>query len=272
MTEAGESFVLPATEPLSVRGIVGSAFRLVSRNRREAMLPLAAVQVPVSIATAVATAVLYLTVFRDDPVQATDKLIEDGGGPLLAFIILTAIEGLFAQVARAATVVSIAGVALAKPKSLSAALDPAFTRMGGLLVLVAVVAAGAGLALISVVGLIFLPYIALRLALSVETYMLEGLGPTAALRRSWELMRGNVLRFLGVILLAFLVLLGPLASLSILGAFVGGGRTARVIEIAFLTVAQGILVIPLIAFLTATTTLYYLTIKARRDAQASPRI
>ena len=95
--------------------------------------------------------------------------------------------------------------------------------------------------------------------------MLEGISPWGAIKRSWALTRGNVLRLLGIILLSALAVAGPLLVISGLGAIIGGGRSVRVLETGLYIFAQGVFVVPLVAFLTATTTLYYLTIRVTHD-------
>ena len=253
-----------------VRATVARALALVRQHPREALLPLAVIQLPVTLATAALTIVLYLTAFKNEPVETMQGALSGGASaPLFVFAVTAAVEGLFAQVARAASIVSIAAVARGRPLPLTSALDPAFTRMGALLVLVLIIAVGFGLAFVTIVGLVLLPYVATRVALCFEAMVLEGIGPWAAIRRSWSLTRGNVLRLLGVILLSVLVVLIPLVLISALGTAIGGGRTTRVVLTGLYTFVQGGLAIPLAGFLTATTTLYYLTIGAPSDDRRS---
>ena len=249
-----------------IRNTVATAMRLVWRQPRQTMLPLAVIEVPVTLAVALLTVTLYLTAFKDQPVEAMQDAVTAGAGaPLFLFLATTAGQALFAQVARGAAILSIAGVINHRPLPLTGALDPAFTRMGALLALALIVGAGIVLAFISIVGLVLLPYVAVRVAICFEAMMLEGISPWAAIKRSWVLTSGNVLRLLAIILLSALVIVGPLLVISILGAIIGGGRTARVLETGVYIFAQGVLVVPLVAFLTATTTVYYLTIKANQD-------
>jgi len=44
---------------------------------------------------------------------------------------------------------------------------------------------------------------------------------------------------------------------------VGGGRDTVVIATAAVTIAQGVLVVPILVFLTAVTTVFYLNLKER---------
>lgn len=258
--------VAPTRPQPGVRRTVGDAVRIVWRQPRATLLPLLAIELPVALVVALLTVVLYLTAFEDEPVEAMQDAVAGGAGaPLFLFLATTAAQALFAQVARGAAIISIAAAARGKPVSLTAALDPAFTRMGALLALVLIIGAGVALAFVSIVGLVILPYLAVRVALCFEAMMLEGIGPWAAVRRSWALTRGNTLRLFGVVLLSAAVIALPLMAVSALGAAIGGSHTARVVETGAYIVAQGLFVTPLVAFLTATTTLYYLTIRAAQD-------
>ncbi|MCC6380970.1 MAG: hypothetical protein IT304_00600 [Dehalococcoidia bacterium] len=237
---------------------------------RATLLPLVAIQLPVTLISSLVTVALYFSVFRDEPFESVNDVLAGGAsGPLFALILLTAFEGLFAQVARAATIVAVASALEGRPKQLTESLDPAFTRMGGLLVVAVLLAASVvGLAL-TLVGLVLLPYLAARLGLVFEAYMLDGLGPGRAIGRSWRVMRGNVLRFLTAVLLFLLVAAGPLVLISLLGSVDFGGRDTRVLTSAAIGLAQGVLLIPLLAFLTAITTAFYLQARARHDGRTT---
>lgn len=232
---------------------------MVKDHPRESMLPLFVIQAPAAAITGLITAILYFTIFKDRDFNAAT------GGPLLALLLLSAFEGLFAQVARAGTIVSIAGVATGNPKSLAQSLDPAFTRMGQLLFLVVILAAGFFSVLFTIIGIVLLPYLVLRAALSFEAFMLEDLGPWAAVRRAWTLTSGNVLRLLALVFLTFLAVIGPLAVVQSLSLISGGGRTTDIILGSVLTFVQGVLLIPFVAFLTASTTLFYLNLVGRNS-------
>ncbi|MCZ7578403.1 MAG: hypothetical protein M5U18_15640 [Dehalococcoidia bacterium] len=111
-----------------------------------------------------------------------------------------------------------------------------------------------------------LPYLALRLALSFEAFMLEELGPLQALRRSWNLMRGHMLRMLVVVLITAAILFGPFLVISLIGEGVRGGRNTQVILGAMYSLVQGVLLIPIVAFITATTTVFYLNLREHEGA------
>ena len=244
---------------LSAVALFKQSLRVVFDHPREAMLPLAVVQVPVSALTSIVSTVWFLTAFKDQDVDSTT------GGPLLLFLLLTTAEALFAQVARAGTIVSIAGVVTGQRKTLTQSLDPAFTRMGHLILLVLILAAGFFGLVFTIVGLVVLPYLALRVAISFETFILEDLSPGAAIRRAWTLTRGNTLRLLGLVLLTFVAVIGPIALLQVLALVHADGRTLDVVLAGAVTFIQGVLLIPFVAFLTASTTLFYLNLVGQNN-------
>lgn len=260
----------PDAPGVGVFAAVREALNLIRTSPRQTVLPMLAIEVPVAVISAIATAVLYFTAFRHESVYDTTGVINSGtGGQLFALLVIAAFEVLFAQVARGATIVGVARARDGEHPPLVELLDPAFTRMGGLFA-VAIISTGI-LALgiitsVTVVGAVIALFIFIRWAVAFEAYMLEELRVFPALRRSWTLMRGNMLRYIGVLLVSFALILVPFVAISLLQLAVVGGRTVQIMATAAITIGQGILVVPLLAFLSAVTTVYYFRIKERADA------
>ncbi|HMS57665.1 MAG TPA: hypothetical protein PKA49_02330 [Tepidiformaceae bacterium] len=259
---------------------VRDAFHLVRRNPRETMLPLFAVELPVVIVVTALTTLLYFTAFKDEPFYIADDLFTEGSaGAVFAFLALTAVSALFSQVARAATIVSVAALIGGKRLPLSQALDPAFTRMGGLLTLAFLMFAGAVVLGVTVVGIVVLPILALRLGLTVEAFMLDGGNPFQALRRCWAvmgpgrnragalsgIMTPTMLRLLAVFLVIVLLVAVPVLAVNATGELARGSRTAQIWLSGLLTVLQTILLLPVFAWVSATMTSFYLQARQRAD-------
>lgn len=250
----------PAQIP--VRATVAEAWRLLLSEPRRILLPSLVITVPVAFLVSIGTIVAYLTFFEDEPLVLLNEITRETAGALAFMLVAAAaIEVLFGQVARGATVMAVAGVATGKPRSLSESLDPAFTRMGAIIAQAIVLAAVGGALIFSIVGIVIFPYVAARFGLSTESLLLENRSPTSALAASWSLMRGRVIRLLGTAFLAALICLGPFVVVSLLGLAVTGDRTQQVITGGFVAVAQALLLVPVIAFLTTVTTLFYLKAK-----------
>ncbi len=255
---------------ISVRGTVNEAVRLVWRQPRRVVLPLMAVEIPVAVILAIIASVLFLTAFKDEPFVLFSDINGDvAPGLVFMLIALAAVTSLFGQVSRAATVVAVAGVARGKPKSLSESLDPAFTRMGGLLVQAVLLAGMLVVLVISLVGIIVVPFILARLGVATEVMVLEEKKPLEAFSRSWRMTQGSVLKFLAGIVLTALVVLGPAVMASFLQLAVTGSRTQQVILFGVTSVAQAILLAPALALVTTFTTLFYLKLKAREDGRST---
>lgn len=261
------------TPPVPVKGTVAQAWRLLRSHPRQTLLPMFAVQAPVAVITAVVTLVLYFTAFRDEPVRTPSELLDAGvSGPLFAFLALSAFQALFSQVARGATIVGVAAASRGRDEPLAQLLDPAFTHMGGLLILAIIpIAMLLGLAA-TVVGLVIAPYLLLRLGLAVEAYMLDGVTPMRSFGQSWRRLSGSMWRFLATMLVAVAVIGLPLVLASSLGSIAAGGRDAQVVVLAVATFIQDLLVVPLLAFFTAVTAVFYLELKARQDGRFTARI
>ncbi|GII75379.1 hypothetical protein Sru01_03610 [Sphaerisporangium rufum] len=119
----------------------------------------------------------------------------------------------------------------------------------------ALVAAGAGTGVVVAValllGLAYLAYalfVTTRLALAAPAVVLEGLGVTAAMRRSWRLVGGGFWRVLGILVLTQLltstlgaILSVPVTIVSMVVVFTGGGSVAATVITAVLFAVGGIL-------------------------------
>lgn len=257
----------PRVPGIPVMATLKEAWALVRAHPRTILLPMAAITVPLAFIIAAVNAGLFLSVWSDDEVVSIATMTAETRRPVMfGLIVLVAAEVLFAQVARAATIVALAGVIRGREPVLAEALDPAFTRLGGLLALIVIIAIIFGVTLVTVIGILALPYLMLRLGLAFDTYMIEGLGPWQALARSWALMRGNMLRMLALIVLGVLCVMPVVLALSTIEAVIGGSRTAQLLLVAAFSVVQSAVLVPVVAFLTACTTLYYFKTRARYDA------
>lgn len=260
--------VAPAGRPtVSIRETLLQTRQTIVERAGQTLSPMFAVQMPVAVISAIAIVFVYLAVFPDEPVRPLSEMVSDGSrGLLFALVTTEAFQLLFALVARGATVVAFAAAANGKHMSLSEALDPAFTRLGGLLLLAFTLAAVVIAGVFSIIGIFFLPYLLIRWGLAVECYMLEGQSAFGSLRRSWQLTSGVTLRLLGLLLAAIALMILPLLAILALGLVVGGGRTAEVLLAGGIGIVQSALEIPLMVYLSGVTTLFYLKVKVRNDA------
>ncbi len=246
-----------------------AALALMRDHPRETMAPLALTQGPVAAVTVLAGIALYATAFAGEPYPDGGLAGASGGAPLAALVTLQAAAAVLGLVGAGATIVSVAALAKGRPIGLREAFDPAFTRLGRLIALAAILlVAGVLLAALmtlqaaaAVVGLAALPFLLPRVAVAFQALMLEDAGPLEALRRSWRLTHGHMLRLLGILIAAIVIL----AAIAFLAPTVPGpeeaGRGARMAIDAAIQALQTGLFIPAGAFAHGAVTLYYLRIR-----------
>ena len=240
---------------------LSAAAALMRDHPRETMLPLLAMQAPLVLGTILLTVVLYNTVFAGEVYPQNGITGADEGGQLVALVVVAALAVVLGLVGQGATIVSVAAMALGRPLTLTQALDPSFTRLGGLIALTVIFVVVAGLLALTIVGLAVIPFLIGRFGIAYQVYLLEEVGVIEALSRSWRTMQGNMLRLLGIILVGFalLILIGLLVPVS--PGPESMNRGARMLIDALLQILQGAIAIPLAAFAHAAVTLYYLRIR-----------
>lgn len=268
MTTGPAPQAAPALPPApGIFDTISDTFELLRRHPRATMLPFAVISVPVGVVAAAASALLFLTRFKDEPYTRSAFEGEIAQGPLFALVVILVVSSLFAVVGHAASIVAVASAARGEPLPLAQALDPAFTRMGGLVLLSLILILGSGALAFTLVGLLILPYLLLRFGLAFQAYMLDEATPFQALAASWRLMSGHMLRLLGLILIVGLGVGVYVAIISFSPLGEDAPRNARIATDAVLDSVRAALVVPAAVFYQATLTLYYLKVRARYNAK-----
>lgn len=265
MTSGSEQQLSQQPDKPGVGETLSAAAALMRDHPRETMLPLLAVQGPLVIGTIVLTIVLYNSVFLDEVYPRGGITgASEGGAQVFALVVVVAIAVVLGLIGQGATIVSVAAVALGRPFSLTEALDPAFTRLGGLIALTIIFAVVGGLLALTIVGLAVIPFLVARFGIAYQVYLLEETGPVEALTRSWRTMHGNMLRLLGIVVIGFVlvVLIGLLVPVS--PGPESMSRGGRMAIDALIQILQGGVAIPLTAFAHAAVTLYYLRIREEK--------
>ena len=245
------------------------ALGVLRRNPRETLLPVAVTQLPFAVLTAVAFFYLFNSRYPAAEYDSFNWLNSAPNGIRLTMVLLGGAQSLFSLVGAAATMVAVTAVLKGKPISLANSLDPAFTRMGGLLLIGAIFYA---MLLATVFGIIVLLYFLIRFGLALQVYIIEGTSVTDSFRRSWRLLRGRMLAFAGVLLavipFAVILLFVTTFALSIVVAPFGtdSGRTTDLALQSVAILMVGILLVPIAAYVAISTTLFYLNAKEQADA------
>jgi len=235
------------------------AYRLLRERPRQSLAPYAAVMVPLSVATAVVSTALYLTVFRNEKYPPGFNEVD---AVLFVTLCVFAVSFVFSSVGHGAAIVGTTAAYRGQPKRIAEILDPAFTRLGALLSIAIILGALLfGLA-ITLVGLPIAAFLGVRLSLAVQVMMLEERSPLGAIGETWRLTSGHALRLLGLLGLLILVALPLALLLSVVpAAWEGEGRTARILLDGMTDLAIGLASIPLGAYFGAATTVYYLKLR-----------
>jgi hypothetical protein len=253
------------------------SLRLIRRHPRTTLLPLLVTQLPLSVVGAAAWAILLGRLFPEAPVDSATKIASDAPpGLVFSLVAMGWAYGLFTLVGLTATVVAVNALATGKRIRLADALDPAFTRMGSLLaigaVLYGLVTIGAVLA-VTVVGSVGAAYLLLRFGLAFHAMVLEGSSPNRSLRRSWALLRGQTARFLGYLLTVVPVGIAcaaistfafALLSMPFVPSNPGRAATIAIDSCGF--VVLGLAFVPTGAYLVTITTLFYINLRSREHA------
>lgn len=284
----------------AVGELLDSAFTLYRRNFRLLVAITAVVQVPLAVVnylvyqlTGYASAATRLAQLNTRG-PLTEQQLADLRSPLITLIgvalALVLVQALLVQpVATAAMTRAVGDVYLDKPASLAAVYAAVGRRIGpvvgvaallllagvGLVVAVGVLTIGAvlllgqaGAALLIVIlpaALFVMVVVYTRWLFAAPIVILEPLGPVAALRRSWALVRGSTGRVFGITILVGLIT-------GILGAAVGavlsvatgvGDENLRLILTQLATLLVSVLIQP-ISFIVVV--LLYYDLRIRREA------
>ena len=266
----------PGSEPLRVGEVLRESRELLRHNAKAIMLPMAVVQLPLAVIGAVVPWALYATVYSEQlhPFDA-QSLAEGPRGLLFAVVLIAWVWIMFLALGVNSTIIGVRDARKGVRKPLTELLDPSFTHLGGLLVL-ALGTAGLWFAVlattITVLAPLVLAFAALRLALAFHSFALNEARPRAAMGESWNMMRGNVLRLLSLLLgtlpaIALVLVAGSVALVvvSIPFAIIGDGRGPTLAANAVGTLLLAVLLIPVFCYLTTATTLFYLKLTERRN-------
>lgn len=260
-----------AAAELTLEGpIWRQSYQLLTTFRKPLLLPLLVTQLPATILASAAYFTLLWRVFPEVDYQGVPQLDEEPRNYMLSLFIINGAFWLFTLVGIAGTIVATRAASEGESLPLSAALDPGFTRLGGLLVLGAVFL---GLTLATLVGVIVLLYVLWRFGLAIHQYILGESGVYGSLGRSWLLLRGRMLRFAGVLLS-----LVPLSLVVVAAGLMVGGllilpfaafEPTRLTELAASSIGAtvvGVFAVPVSAYIAVATTLFYINVRAEIDA------
>lgn len=247
----------PALPPRGVGELIGAALDLYRRNAVPLLTIVALVVIPLAILGAVITALV-------EPEPGEEVSIAMVLATILVGVVIAVITNAILQ---AAVLRGAAKATLDEPVDVSDSYRWGFQRLGSvlliaLLVTLALIAASVPVVLIAlaapalVIILWVLPFaIYVMLSVSVPALVVEGQRGTAALSRSWNLVKAHFWHAVGVILLAFIIS----AVVTFILGLIGG--TNEVVATIISIIGQ-IIVAP---FTALVTVLLYPNLRTRAE-------
>ncbi|HEX2267012.1 MAG TPA: hypothetical protein VHI97_02260 [Actinomycetota bacterium] len=247
----------PALPPRGVGEVIGAALDLYRRNALPLLTIVALVVIPLAILGAVITALL-----EPDPGESRSLALVIG--TVLVGVVVAVITSAILQ---AAVLRGAANATLGEPVDVSDSYRWGFQRLGSvlliaLLVTLALIAAFVPFILVviavPVLAIIVwvLPFaVYVLLSVSVPSLVIEGRRGTAALGRSWNLVKAHFWHAVGVILLTFIVS----AVVGFILGLIGGDNE---VVATIMSIISQIIVAP---FTALATVLLYLNLRTRAE-------
>jgi heme exporter protein D len=184
--------------------ILSVAFEVYKANAAKLIQIVAIVVIPLTFVMALLTQVAFKQHCDAKTLSdLTSNCVASFGRSLLIGALTYFIAVAIQQLLIGALTRGAAGALIGRDVDVSASYQYAFSRLGpliGLALLVALVV-GVGFILLFIPGIIFLVF----LAVSVPAFIIEGLGVTDSMSRSWKLVSGSWWHTLGVIFVAAII-------------------------------------------------------------------
>jgi hypothetical protein len=181
--------------------ILSVAFEVYKANAAKLIQIVAVVVIPLTFVLALLTQIAFK--HHCDKTSTLSECVSGLGHSLLISAIGWFIAIAIEQLLLGALTRGAAGALIGRDVDVSASYQYAFSRLWpliGLAILIALVV-GIGFFLLFVPGVIFLVF----LAASVPAFIVEGLGVTDSMSRSWQLVSGSWWHVFGVILVAAII-------------------------------------------------------------------
>lgn len=191
---------------------------------------------------------------------AVSRAVEDATRAALISLPISVAGSLVSLLALGALARAVADVALGMPPDFSRSYDAVFERLGRLILAALRAFIIVALLVITLVGIPFAIYLAVRWTFFVQAVTLEDTPPREALSLSGRLVSGYWWRTLGIILVIAIVSSVPIFVVSVIFAL------APLLVSGIMSAIVGVLVLP---FAGAAHTLMFFDLQAREASRAS---
>ncbi len=252
----------PQLRPLALGEILDASFKVYARKFKTLCLCVLVPIVPVTILQTVILASTSENAF--DPTKqpaTTDGL---SGAALGGFAASTLLVFLLSILAAAACTRAVAAAYLGEDATWGESIRFALRRFLPLIVvsLVSIVVVFAGFIALLIPGI----YIGTRIIVATPALLFEGVGPGAALRRSWRLVADRWWASFGLVLVALLlvtVVSSVLQLLLVAPLIAGDGSEALAATLTTIgSIVSNVLTLP---FLAAAITVLYFDLRVRKE-------
>ncbi len=159
------------------------------------------------IIVAIPEVFLVVLVYFWTPELSPSGEIEYTANSIIAFVIIVVVYFVAYALWEGALIHAISEQYLRRPVSIVRAYRFAWGRLGAMIFAEILAGLAVGVMFITVIGIPFAIYFAVRWIFIWQAALLEGCGPKAALSRSSDLVKGNWWRVLGVILVLSIVIM-----------------------------------------------------------------
>jgi len=247
--------------------ILTAAFELYRANAAKLIQIVAIVVIPLTFVLALLTQVALKQSCDANDLQnvqdlqdLADRCVGSVGRSLLIGAIGWFIAIAIQQLVLGAVTRGGAAATLGREVDVNASYRYAFSRLGGLIGLALLIGlvVGVGFILLIIPGIIFLVF----LSVSVSAFIIERLGVTAAMSRSWKLVSGQWWHTLGVIIVAAII------AGVVNGILTAIGGSSFFLYWIFSSIGQ-IITAPFVALVNV---LLYIDLRARHEGLTSERL
>ena len=256
----------PQLRPLSVGEVLDASFKIVRQSFGVLAGCVFVVALPLNIVNTLITASTSDNAFNLDsnPSAGTSSDFSSGTTEFAGFLLTTTLSIVLMTIATAACFRAVSGVYLGEAPTVGGSLAFAATRLLPVI----------GLSLLYFLGLIpafialVIPFIWLSVAWSVSfpALLSEGIGPVAALARSFRLVRRRWWPTFGALAVMYL-LVGVISG--ILGALLGATLIAAVdseaVAAVFFTIINTLASLITLPLLAAVVTVLYFDLRVRKE-------
>jgi hypothetical protein len=256
----------PQLRPLSVGEVLDASFKIVRQSFSTLAACVLVVALPLNIVNTLITASTSDNAFNLDSNTSTGtgRDFSSGTTELAGFLLTTTLSIVLMTIATAACFRAVSGVYLGEAPTVGGSLAFAASRLLPVI----------GLSVLYFLGLIpafvalIIPFVWLSVAWSVSfpALLSEGIGPVAALRRSFRLVKGRWWPTFGALLVMYLLV----AVISgILGALLGATLIAAVdneaVAAVFYTIINTLSSLITLPLMASVLTVVYFDLRVRKE-------